>query len=308
MRLPHRVLRRLSDATARNYVRYGPTELGKGRLAVGLVARYRADPRRALARTPFGAFAIRSDDLLQSYLYLFGVWEPHITRWLTRTLRSGDTFIDVGANVGYFSVLASRLVGGSGKVVAIEASPEFSEIVALHLRLNSCTNVRVVNVAASDHDGVASFFQPCQHNLGHTTQYPEEPDLTPAFTIDCQPLPSILTRSELANARVVKVDVEGGERQVLDGLLPVMGLLRDDVELLLEVNPNLLARQGTTAADLIEQLERFGFHPYRVDNGYCVPDYLCAARAFENHPPRRLGAELTTLSDIVFSRRDDEAL
>jgi hypothetical protein len=51
------------------------------------------------------------------YIYYFGVWEPNITRWIVRRLASGDMFIDVGANVGYYSLLASKLVGESGSVV-----------------------------------------------------------------------------------------------------------------------------------------------------------------------------------------------
>lgn len=65
-----------------------------------------------------------TQDLIQRYLYLFGAWEPHLTGWLRRRLRPGDGFVDVGANIGVFSVLAARLVGESGRVVAIEASAD----------------------------------------------------------------------------------------------------------------------------------------------------------------------------------------
>src|SRR6266545_4932566 len=64
---------------------------------------------------------VETDDLIQGYIYLFGVWEPNITDWIRRTLLPGDTFVDVGSNIGYYSTLAARLVGSAGSVVAIDA-------------------------------------------------------------------------------------------------------------------------------------------------------------------------------------------
>lgn len=119
--------RRLDQAAldlGREYVRHAPWSAGKRALVENhLNAALRDRPLHRLARTRFGAtFAVDTQDLIQRYLYLFGVWEPHMTRWLQRRLKPGDVFVDVGANIGYYSILASRLVGARGKVVAIEAS------------------------------------------------------------------------------------------------------------------------------------------------------------------------------------------
>jgi hypothetical protein len=61
----------------------------------------------------------RLPDVIQNYVYLFGTWEPDLTAFMRRRLRPGDTFIDVGANIGYLSTLGSKLVGPHGVVVAI---------------------------------------------------------------------------------------------------------------------------------------------------------------------------------------------
>jgi precorrin-6B methylase 2 len=88
-------------------------------------------------------------DIIQQYIYYFGVWEPRITGWVSRHLAPGDTFIDVGANIGYYSLLASPLVGKTGTVVAIEASPRTFDDLLFNLELNNVSNVRPVNVAVS---------------------------------------------------------------------------------------------------------------------------------------------------------------
>src|SRR5450755_115400 len=63
-------------------------------------------------------------DWIQRQLYYFGLWEPNLSAWIERRLSTGDVFVDVGANVGYFTLLAAGVVGKTGKVVAIEPMPE----------------------------------------------------------------------------------------------------------------------------------------------------------------------------------------
>src|SRR6476619_7171728 len=70
-----------------------------------------------------GRIFVSGQDVIQRYIYSFGVWEPALTNFVKTRLRAGDTFIDVGANIGYYALLASGLVGASGTVVSIEASP-----------------------------------------------------------------------------------------------------------------------------------------------------------------------------------------
>lgn len=297
---------RLLDPLLRSYVRYAPTTAGRAVLARRLLSRFRSEPDTKLARTRSGPrFRTATDDLLQVYLYLFGVWEPNLTHWVRRTLRPGDTFVDVGANIGYFAVLAGRLLAGRGRVVAIEASPEFTRALQANVALNRCANIRVVNVAASDGPGKVQFFQPNRYNRGNTTSVRMAAESSPLFTIDSRALPEILTPAELTGARLVKIDVEGAEYAVIRGLLPALSDMRDEAELIVEINPELLAVQGTSAAELVDLLRSHGFHPYRIANGYCISDYVPRRSP---SPPVRWTAPVGELSDFVFSRRDVPSL
>src|SRR5205823_8966527 len=107
-------------------------------------------------------------DTIQQYIYYFGVWEPHLTRWIVRRLVCGDAFIDVGANVGYYSLLASKLVGTSGSVVAIEASPATFKILQSNLALNQVRNVRAMNVAVYHSKTAMKVFRGSEYDVGHT--------------------------------------------------------------------------------------------------------------------------------------------
>jgi FkbM family methyltransferase len=292
----------------RSYVRHAPGTLGKRALLRGyLNAGLRDHPRQVVSRTRFGAvLAIDTQDLIQRYIHLFGVWEPHMTAWLQRRLRPGDGFIDVGANIGYYSLLASRLVGPTGNVVAIEASPDFDRILRENTRLNACVNVRPANVAASDRDHELTFVLASSKNMGANSIVPYAGPAESTFVVTAHPLPDILTDEEIAQARVIKVDVEGAEGGVVRGLVPMLDRLRPDAELTVEVTPDRMAQLGDSVDELMATMAEHGFHAYRLANDYDPGSYPAAIR--HPKPPVRWRGPVTEESDLVFSRVDEETL
>ena len=94
------------------YLHRRPRLPGQASLADLLDRRLRTRPGTATARTRFGSdIPVTTADLIQRYLYLFGSWEPNLTHWISARIRPGDTVIDVGANIGYFTLLAAHLTG-----------------------------------------------------------------------------------------------------------------------------------------------------------------------------------------------------
>ncbi|MGW2326767.1 FkbM family methyltransferase [Streptomyces sp. NPDC001700] len=293
----------------RAYVRHAPWSAGKRALVERyLNAALRDRPLHRLARTRFGAtLAVDTQDLIQRYLYLFGVWEPHMTRWLQRRLRPGDAFVDVGANIGYYSVLASRLVGPGGTVVAIEASPTFHQLLLRHARRNACANIRALNAAVSDREQLLTFILASSRNMGANSIVPYDGPAESTFDITARPLPDLLTEDEIARARVIKIDVEGAEGGVVRGLAPLLPTLRPDAELTIEVTPQRMADLGESVDELLEVLASHGFHPYHLPNDYAAATYPAALRNAAKVPVRWRGP-VTEESDLVFSRVDAETL
>lgn len=299
----------LAASAARAYVRHAPCSVGKEFVVREyLNAWLRDHPRQVVARSTFGArFHLDSRDLIQRYIYTFGIWEPPLTKWLQRTLRPGDTFVDVGANVGYYSLLASGLVGESGTVVAIEAFPDFQDALAANIALNPASNVRVVNEAVSDRVETLHFTLASSANMGANSIVPYEGESESEADVPARPLPAILTPSELAAARVIKVDVEGAEGAVVRGLVPALGRLRPDAELAIEVTPQRLTKLGDAAADLLKALAEQGFHPYRLPNDYVAASYPQKVRG-PGPVPRRWRGPVEDETELVFSRKDAEYL
>ena len=287
---------------ARSYVRHAPTEVLKPLLVRRLVEpSLRRTPRDFDTTTVDGIrLAGTTQDMIQRYVYVFGVWEPDLTAWMRSRLAPGRTLIDVGANVGYFSLLGSRLVGATGRVVAIEALPATFAALQANIARNAVANIRAVNVAATATEQTVTLYGGEAHNSGTTSTIAAD-GLRQLESVAGVPLAQVLRPDELATARVIKVDVEGGELGVLQGLLPVIDELPHDVELAVEVSPDEVG----DANGPIELLTARGFHPYVITNDYALVSYT---RRADPEPPRRLHGPLHQRSDLIFSRTDAETL
>lgn len=293
----------------RAYVRRAPGGIGTSSLAAHcLNPLLRDNPRRRVVDTVHGPrFAVDTQDLIQRYIYMFGVWEPNMSRWLRRRLRPGDTFVDVGANVGYFSLLASRCVGDEGRVVAIEASPEFHRRLLQQVRLNGSRNIRAVNVAVDDGPKTLAFVLASSANMGANSIVPYDGPAESTFRIEAVPLPRTLEPAEIKRARVIKIDVEGAEGGVVRGLEPMLDELRRDAEVTVEVTPSRMAQLGDSVDELLATMHRHGFHTYRLANDYSPGSYPKTLRDGSVVPVRWRGPVVDE-SDLIFSRVDAETL
>src|SRR5919198_458966 len=108
----------------RAYIRWAPWRRGKRTLWTRVAEPLASRPRPFVARTAYG-FRVAGDQrrLMPRCIYWFGTWEPPLSEWTRRALRPGDVFVDIGANFGYFTLLAARAVAPGGSVVAVEAWP-----------------------------------------------------------------------------------------------------------------------------------------------------------------------------------------
>lgn len=253
-------------------------------------------------------FDCHPPDLIQLYLWMFGVWEPDLTHFIRQRLRPGDVFVDVGANIGYFSVVAARRVGAAGRVVAIEASPRVFASLEQTVRENSVSSsVRVINVAAAARAGSIPIFAGPAHNTGLASTV-ERWGRPQQATVDAMPVDDLLERGEISRARIVKIDVEGGEDQVLAGMVRVIRDAPRELEILVELSPRWWSDSGKRPLDVIKPFLDAGFHAYAMENSYWPWRYLwpsCVPR------PRRIRGGLRRRKrrmDLVLSREDSDFL
>jgi FkbM family methyltransferase len=182
-------------------------------------------------------------------------WEPDVTDLLRRLLRPGMTVVDAGANIGYLSVQASKLVGPTGRVFCVEADPANVSILRTNLWRNGCTNAKVLPAAAwSERAELNLSVIPEGGACTQVSPGPPQGSTVAAYRLD-----------EMIDGRVdyLKVDCEGTDHLVLRG---ATGLFRANPRLLATVEfvPDHDSHTGHTPDDILGTYREMGLKPYRV--------------------------------------------
>jgi FkbM family methyltransferase len=146
--------------------------------------------------------------------YLFGTTEPHEQIALAKYLQAGFTFYDIGANVGFFSTLAGRLVGKSGSVYAFEPNPVCVEKVKKNAKLNGFDHVKVVQAAVSSTTGITNF--KIGHITGASTIVGNQ--LNDGLCVAVVAIDDFIENEKASGPNLVMIDAEGAEILILEGM------------------------------------------------------------------------------------------
>lgn len=246
-----------------------------------------------------GGFAMSGStaDLLQRNVYLHGVWEPHITSWVQTHVRPGDVVVDIGANVGYFSLLSAALVGPGGKVLAFEPVPSIVQQLERNLELNEAAGiVRIHPVIAADAPGEAEIFRGDPGNLGLSATTGGQ-GRSSEGRVRCVRAADEIEEELWSRIRLVKVDTEGDDLRALRGLRPVLDAMGENAAAVVEVTPSELRERGQTPEELVDEMAAAGFDTMLgVVNHYDDTDYVTSTVM----TPRPLTSPPTEKTDVVF--------
>lgn len=148
-----------------------------------------------------------------------GNLESAVQEAMIRHLGRGDVFYDIGANLGFFSLLAAHISGlDEGRVYAFEAAPDNAEAIAVNARLNAIDNVEVLAVAVSDRDGRGRLQVVDDQSWSKLVEYGEHPFTERVIDVEMVAIDTLVASGRVPPPTVVKIDVEGAELAVLQGM------------------------------------------------------------------------------------------
>jgi FkbM family methyltransferase len=142
--------------------------------------------------------------------YWLGLYESNKVRRFAAAVSDMRIVYDIGANVGYYSLLASRVLCQSAQIIAFEPDPRNIVFLRRHLEMNRIQNVRLVEAAVSDYCGEAMFQQEASRYMGALSQ-------SGTLSVRTLSVDELIRSGEIPSPDVIKIDVEGAEKQVLGG-------------------------------------------------------------------------------------------
>ncbi len=200
-----------------------------------------------------------------------GSYEPSTDELLRSLVSSGDTVVDVGANVGWFSMLAARLVGPAGRVLAVEPNPANCRLIERSAAENGFTGVTVLPVAASDRSGMAALETDGSNGRMVLLDRAPPTALSCSFVVPLERLDELVGRAGLERVDVLKIDVEGAEALVLRGASGTIARHRPAI--VCEVFPALMrATAGIEPRSFLAELRQLGYRLSVVGGGQDLSD------------------------------------
>jgi len=202
--------------------------------------------------TPLGFRGARS--------YSAGTYEEYLTNLVSRTLQPAMTAVDVGALVGYYTLIFAKLVGRQGHVFAFEPEPVSFGYLQRNIELNSFVNIEATPAAVADCSGNRLFIPSCTRSIGPiggtlATQQdnPKEGINVPIISLD-----DFFSSCGWPRIDLVKIDVDGAEPLVLKGMNELNNR-NPHLQLVMEIDPNWMHQQGNTYRHFIDMLLRMDF-------------------------------------------------
>lgn len=195
-----------------------------------------------------------TDLSLGPHLIAQGQWEPWITNLFTRLLRPGMTAVDIGANFGYYTILAGFAVGAAGRVYALEADPRNYEILQLNLIVNG-----LLDIVQSRHCAVLDSRKRVELHrnptlLGCHSLFAGEQGNPKNVSVEAVPLDDIISGS----VDFMKIDAEGSEPFIFDGMRNVLER-SPQVKIIMEFNVPVLKLAGVEPASFLKKVHDHNF-------------------------------------------------
>ncbi len=189
-----------------------------------------------------------------------GSWEATETAWFLRVVKPGDLIVDAGANLGYYTIIGSRLVGETGKVYAFEPEPSSFALLQKNVRLNGLTNVVLEQKALSNRKGILKLFI-APLNKGDHRIYQPEGESRPSVDVEAVRLDEYFPDHQ-RGIDLIKMDTQGAEGLILEGMTGLLEGRPDSPTIFMEFWPHGLKGMGTDAGALLKTLQSYHYQFY----------------------------------------------
>ena len=204
---------------------------------------------------------LHGDNYLEEEILRNGVWEPAATQYMQQTLKPGMVAVDVGANIGYFSLLMAHLVGRQGRVHAFEPYPRYVDRMCASLAANDFEQIELHQVALSNRWGTQTLYKALASarmcRWSHSD--PAFNKVHDTVTVACMPFDDY-AREGLDRLDLIKIDVDGHEMKVLQGARGSIERYKPAV--LIELYEEALRDAGSSVDEVLEFFDKRGSVPF----------------------------------------------
>lgn len=217
---------------------------------------------------PEGIILLNKSDPVVSGALMLGVYEKFETELIRKTLKPGMVIIDIGAHIGYYTVIAARIVGDGGQVIAFEPDTENFSFLEHTIKTNGFTNVSIHRMGISNKSGDTTLFVSPRNSGDHRIyQFSESREriVIPLTTID-----AFVKNHRLERIDFIKMDIQGAEGKALDGMQNTLKT-QNSITLITEFWPQGIRAAGNDPLHFLQTLQSIGFSIIQIQKNISRP-------------------------------------
>jgi FkbM family methyltransferase len=212
-------------------------------------------------------FYFKTEDAIGRHIYKTGTYEKSLTDYVTQKIpfQKNDVFIDIGANIGWYSIIMSKILPSSCKIFSFEPDPLNLEILSKNKDQNQCDNIDIIPKALGKESSESTLYLYPDKNRGRHSLIPLNRDQD-KLSVEVVSLDAFLLEQniDLTRIRFLKIDIEGFELPALQGAVKT---LNEVPYILMEFSPELMRVGGFNPGDLVELMSNFGFQAHQIQGG-----------------------------------------
>lgn len=263
----HNMGRYISNLVSRPYPINGLVERNIRRLIWPVICTVAARKTFRTRLTNGRPFLIRANDQISKMIFEFGCYEPELLSVLLPLVQPGMTVLDIGANIGYYSVILSQLVGPGGRVHAFEINESVIELLEQNIQLAGTANICLVRKAVSVVSGNADFYAPSpgsemEGGLRESRRYHAQK----VIRVETVSIDDYMREQALSKVDIIKIDIEGGELDAFHGATRLLTSANRPI-ILFESLDSACGNFGVTWLEVVEKVQAFGYRIHQASAG-----------------------------------------
>lgn len=235
-------------------------------------------------------------DPVASGAIALGVYERYETELFCSKIKPAMTVIDIGANLGYYTALASHCVGNQGLIIAFEPEPNFFKLLSKNISRNNLKNVKLFEMAIADKNGISELHL-SDENKGHNSLISSE-ELKTSVNVKTTTLDKFLASQKIIKVDMMKMDIEGAEILAIEGMKNT--LIKHMPLLFLEFSPHSIVKLNRYPMDFLLTLHEIGYSVFEIDKTHQRLNNVTDFQKFIERIPKEKYADIycekTTLS------------
>ncbi len=203
------------------------------------------------------------DEWIQQQIYFLDAFDERGIRFLKNHLKPGDVFLDIGANIGCYTLAASQIVTQTGKVYAFEAISGVFEKLTFNANINKLQNVVLENKAIYSKEDTLTFYVSARENMGMSSIFRHDTESGQTEMVKAISIDQYVREKNIEKIDIIKIDIEGAEMYALQGMTETLQNMKPLV--MMELSDDVLPNTEFSKHDVISFMANMGYEPRAIN-------------------------------------------